>query len=111
MNEEDDDNEALEMEWQEYLNELEQENKQELSDYNDENEEESDVNNEEQEEDTQLHAINAGRRPMPKEEFIRLRKEGKCFRCKQTGHFSRQCPNVSRNPRRNGGRQSNVSKY
>ena len=53
-------------------------------------------NNEEQEENIpQLHAI-TNRRPIPKEEFFRLRKEGKCFRCKQPGHFSRECPNIRR---------------
>jgi hypothetical protein len=108
MNEEEEDQEALELEWKEYLNEFEAEEHQEVSDGD---EEESKVRKEEQEEDSQLHAININRRQLPKEEFIRLRKEGKCFHCKQSGHWSRECPNISRPPRRNGGRQSNSTKY
>lgn len=108
--EEEVDEEELEKEWKDYLDELEQEEPENL---NDEDNEEGKANNEEQEDNIpQLHAI-TNRRPIPKEEFFRLRKEGKCFRCKQPGHFSRECPNIRRfqNPRRNGGRQPNPSKY
>jgi Zinc knuckle len=31
------------------------------------------------------------------EERARLMKEGKCFRCKQFGHLSRDCPNKGQN--------------
>lgn len=109
--EEEVDDDALEQEWMEYLNELDREEK--LDQPNDEDEEETKGGSEEQEETPHLQAMSTRRRQLPKEEFIRLRKEGKCFRCKQTGHWSRECPNPSRPqpPRTNGARQPNPSKY
>jgi hypothetical protein len=39
--------------------------------------------------------VSANRVPgLSKEEFDRLMKEGKCFRCKQTGHLARNCPTM-----------------
>ncbi|KAJ7649346.1 hypothetical protein DFH06DRAFT_1331720 [Mycena polygramma] len=29
---------------------------------------------------------------LPQEEYLRLRREGRCFRCKKKGHLSRNCP-------------------
>jgi len=91
-NEEEEDHEAMEEEWKKYLNEYEEESQQE-----DSGEEFDEINpgatNEEVEEsDQELHAI-MNKRQLPKEEFIRLKKEGKCFKCKQPGHWSKECPN------------------
>lgn len=51
------------------------------------------------EDDVQLNAISSRGKKLfrlPKEEFIRLRNEGRCFRCKQVGHFGKSCPNQSK---------------
>ena len=46
--------------------------------------------------------LNAITRPLKKltdAERDQLRREGKCFRCRQVGHISSQCP---KNPSKNG---------
>lgn len=103
--------EVLEQEWNEYLNVCEEE-EEELKDGGDE---EEDLIEEKEEEEQQLNAMsNKFRGPkLQKEEFIRLRKEGRCFRCKQTGHWGRECPNASRGRgsfRRSGRPQPRPSK-
>lgn len=86
--------EELEHEWNEYLNMCEEEEE----DWKEGGEEEEDQVEEKEEEEQHLNAMtNKFRGPkLQKEEFIRLRKEGRCFRCKQTGHWGRECPNASR---------------
>ena len=54
---------------------------------------------------------NRGRVPgLSQEEFRRLRTEGKCFRCKKTGHVANRCPDVKDGlpQRRPPGRVNNV---
>lgn len=45
---------------------------------------------------------------LAKDEYDRCMKEGKCFRCKRTGHLARNCPNTSSAPRPNN--NNNASK-
>jgi Zinc knuckle len=35
---------------------------------------------------------------LPQEEYIRLRQEGRCFKCKNKGHLSRNCPEIEPSP-------------
>jgi hypothetical protein len=36
--------------------------------------------------------------PLTDEERTRLRKEGRCFRCRQLGHISKDCPSAGKRP-------------
>ncbi|KAJ6504211.1 hypothetical protein C8R47DRAFT_1104719 [Mycena vitilis] len=50
--------------------------------------------NEENEQPSQFRSQNF----LPQEEYLRLRREGRCFRCKDKGHLSRHCPEVEPSP-------------
>ncbi|KAJ7607831.1 hypothetical protein DFH06DRAFT_1347271 [Mycena polygramma] len=38
------------------------------------------------------------RNSLPQDEYLRLRQEGRCFKCKNKGHLSRNCPEAEPNP-------------
>jgi hypothetical protein len=105
----------MEEAYEQYLNEMDEEEcLAELEEL--QLEEETEVEQEEKKvEPTQLHAIttrnNNRNSRLTKEELIRLRREGRCFRCKRKDHISRDCPFANRPQRRNGGNQSQPSKY
>ncbi|MGH2639177.1 MAG: hypothetical protein ACRDF4_07865 [Rhabdochlamydiaceae bacterium] len=110
MNEE---KEEMEEAYEQYLNEMDEEEcLAELEEL--QLEEEAEVEQEEKKvEPTQLQAIttriNNKNSRLTKEELIRLRREGRCFRCKRKDHISRDCPFANNPQRRNGGNQP--SKY
>lgn len=61
-------------------------------------------------EDTQVNFANTRQYPLNRNnsnlsrtEYDRLSREGKCFRCRQTGHLARNCPNNHINTSSNGG--------
>jgi len=88
--------EELEQEWNEYLNMCEEEEE----DWKERGNEEEvfEFIEEKEEEEQHLNALTNkfGGPKLQKEEFIRLRNEGRCFRCKQAGHWGRECPNSNR---------------
>jgi hypothetical protein len=47
---------------------------------------------EQQQQDTELNAINGPLKKLTEAERQQLMREGKCFRCRQRGHMSRDCP-------------------
>lgn len=111
----DEEREDMEEAYEQYLNEIDEEEcLAELEEL--QLEEEAEVEQEEKKvEPTQLHAIttrnNNRNSRLTKEELIRLRREGRCFRCKRKDHISRDCPFANRPQRRNGGNQPQPSKY
>lgn len=121
--EEEFDEELLEEEYEQYLNELEEEELQALNELDLKDETpvgEEDEFPEPKQPSVQLQGISTrgNQRRVPnlsKEEYFRLRSEGRCYRCKGVGHLSRDCPRTRRpqpnSQRRNGGTKLNQLKH